>query len=244
MVVAKDNAGTMSLVDHLAELRRRLIVIAVVNLVVTFVLLQFSEQIMVYILALNPGMQLVYINPQELFLVYLQTALIIALVLCSPVTIYQVWSFVSKGLFKKERIYGAIALVLGVFFFGLGVYFSYIVVLPITLGFFVRITIGDIAPMISIQSFSSFANTMLASCGLVFEMPVLAFLFTKLGVISSRALRKKQGVLILIIFIFAAIITPPDVVSQILLGVPMVLLLQLSILISALVERKEKKKDK
>lgn len=233
----------MTLVDHLAELRHRLVIIFVVNLGLAMVLFQFAEKMMAYLLALNPGFTFVFVEPQELFMVYIQLALLLSVIICSPLTIYQLWAFIIKGLYPKERFYGVCSLVAGVGFFALGVVFCYKVALPFTLRFFVNITIDDINPMISIQSFASFCNTMLASFGLVFEMPVLSFLFTKLGVITARGLKRKQGLLILVIFVLAAIITPPDVISQICLGVPMVLLLQISIAVSAFAEKGLKKKE-
>ncbi len=233
--------NSMTLVDHLAELRHRLVIIFVSNLGLAMVLFQFADKMMAYLLALNPGFTFIFVEPQELFMVYIQLALLLSVIICSPLTIYQLWAFISKGLYARERFYGICSLVAGVGFFALGVVFCYKIALPFTLRFFVTITIDAISPMISIQSFASFCNTMLAAFGLVFEMPVLSFLFTKLGVITAQGLRKKQGLLILIIFILAAIITPPDVVSQVCLGVPMVLLLQISIAVSAFAQKGLKK---
>ena len=145
----------------------------------------------------------------------------------------------KKGLYKKEKVYILFSLFFGLICFVVGVLFCYKVVLPITLQFFVRIAIDEVASMISVKAYASFVNMMLLSFGIVFEMPVIIYLLTKFGVIKPEILKKNRGVLIVLIFVFAAVITPPDVVSQTMLGIPMVMLLQLSIFISDLVWKKK-----
>jgi sec-independent protein translocase protein TatC len=116
-------------------------------------------------------------------------------------------------------------------------------VLPTTLEFFVRIAIEEVSSMLSIQSYVSFVNMMLLAFGLVFEMPVIIFLLSKLGIIKPEFLKKNRGIIIVAIFIFASIITPPDVISQLMLGIPMVILLEFSILICTLVYKGKKKEE-
>ena len=116
-------------------------------------------------------------------------------------------------------------------------------VLPTTLEFFIRIAIEEISSMLSIKSYVSFVNTMLLSFGLVFEMPVVVFLFSKLGILKPEFLKKNRGIIIVAIFIFAAVITPPEVISQLMLGIPMVILMEFSILISTLVYKEKQKEE-
>lgn len=237
------NNQEMNLFGHLDELRKRLTVIAVVNLVASAVLFTKADFVLDYFLAINPGMELVFITPSELLVVYFQLSLIMAFILCSPVTFYEIWAFVEKGLYRKEKIYISLTLVFGVIFFIGGVAFCYFMVLPTTLKFFMRIAISDVSSMISIKSYISFINTMLLCFGAVFEMPVLVFLLSKLEILTPDFLRKNRGLLIVVIFILAAVITPPDVVSQIMLAVPMILLLQLSIFICTIVYKTNRKKQ-
>lgn len=237
------NNQEMNLFGHLDELRKRLTVIAVVNLVASAVLFTKADFVLDYFLAINPGMELVFITPSELLVVYFQLSLIMALILCSPVTFYEIWAFVEKGLYRKEKIYISLTLVFGVIFFIGGVAFCYFMVLPTTLKFFMRIAISDVSSMISIKSYISFINTMLLYFGAVFEMPVLVFLLSKLEILTPDFLRKNRGLLIVVIFILAAVITPPDVISQIMLAVPMILLLQLSIFICTIVYKTNRKKQ-
>ena len=183
----------MKLLDHLGELRRRLTVVLAVNLLAAVILFQYAAGIMEYLFAINPGMELIYISPQELLLVYIEIALLAAIVLCSPVTIYQIWAFVSKGLYKHERAYVVVSLLSGLVCFVVGAVFCYLVVLPVTLQFFVRISTEQVAAMISVQNYANFINKMLLAFGIVFEMPVLVFLFSKLDYLHPEAIRDKRG---------------------------------------------------
>lgn len=235
----------LTILEHLTELRKRLVKIAIVNLIATLICYQFIHIIMPLILNLSKGMDLIYISPSELFLVYVKLAIICGIVISSPITLLEVWLFVSKGLYKKEKIYIVLSLIVGIIFFAVGVIFCYIVVLPITINFFIGITIEDIEPMISISSFISFISTMLLSFGAVFEIPIVAFLLSIIGLLKPQMLIKKHSIIILIIFIVAAVITPPDVVSLTLLAIPMVILFELSIGICWGVNKiKDKKKNK
>ena len=233
----------MSLFDHLDELRKRLIIIVIVNFVAAILLFSQTEIIMSYLLEVNPGMELVYTTPSELLTVYIQLSLILAVTICSPITVYQVWAFIEKGLYEKEKKAILFTLIFGVVFFIIGVAFCYFMVLPTTLEFFVRIAIEEVSSMLSIHSYVSFVNMMLLAFVLVFEMPVIIFLLSKLGIIKPEFLKKNRGIIIVAIFIFAAIITPPDIISQLMLGIPMVILLEFSILICTLVYKGKKKEE-
>lgn len=124
----------------------------------------------------------------------------------------------------------------------MGAVFCYFIVLPTTLNFFLKIAITEVKSMISVQSYVSFVNMMLLAFGVIFEMPVVVFLLTKLGLLKPAFLKKNRAYIIIVIFILAAFITPPDVVLQIMLGIPMVVLLELSILVCTLVDKSNRKK--
>lgn len=237
------NIKEMSLFDHLDELRKRLIIIIAVNVIAMVLLFSHTELIMSYLLEVNPGMELVYTTPSELLTVYIQLSFILAITVCSPVTVYEIWAFIEKGLYEKEKKAILFTLVFGVVFFILSVAFCYFTVLPTTLEFFIRIAIEEVSSMLSIQSYVSFVNMMLLSFGIVFEMPVIVFLLTKLGILKPEFLRKNRGIIIVVIFVFAALITPPDFISQLMLGIPMTLLLEFSIIVSTVVYKGKKKKE-
>lgn len=233
----------MSLFGHLDELRKRLIIIVLVNFAAALLLFSKTELIMNYLLDVNPGMELVYTTPSELLTVYIQLSFILAITICSPITVYEIWAFIEKGLYDKEKKAILFTLIFGAVFFILGVVFCYFLVLPTTLEFFIRIAIDEVSSMLSIQSYVSFVNMMLLSFGAVFEMPVIVFLLTHLGIIKPEFLRKNRGIIIVAIFIVAAVITPPDVISQLMIGIPMVLLLEFSIIVSSIVYKKKKKAE-
>ncbi len=237
------NNENVSVMTHLDELRKRLTIIAVANIGAAIFLFNKASIMLDYFLAINPGMKLVYITPSELLGVYIQLSFIIALIICSPVTVYQIWAFIEKGLYDHEKKYIIMSLVFGVLCFVIGVRFCYFMVLPTTLKFFLRIAVSEVESMISVKSYISFINTMLLCFGVVFEMPVIVFLLTKLDIMQPSFLRKNKGIIIVIIFIIAAIITPPDVISQIMLGIPMIILLEFSIKISEVVYKTNKRKQ-
>ncbi len=235
---------TGTLVEHLAELRKRLIIILTVNIAGALICYQYMATLIQLFINLNPGMNLVYISPSELFMVYVKLALLCAVIICFPVSALQIWLFISKGLLKKEQFYVLISFFFGLIFFLAGAIFCYYVVLPVILQFFSRIALEEITPMVSIENYISFCTTMLLSFGAAFELPVAVFLLSGLGLLKPATLRRWHGICILLIFIIAAVITPPDVVSQVLLAVPMIGLLELSMVICWLVDRQRQKTDK
>ena len=235
--------GSMSLSGHLKELRNR-ILICVILLVAMFALcLSFAPQIVTALTDMGEKYDYVYvyIAPQELFLVYMNVALIGALVVCFPVLAYQVYAFCSPGLSSKERVYISGALIAGGLCFLAGVAFAYVISLPFMLRFLIQFTGQvDVAASISIQSYVSFLLTVFVIFGLVFELPVVSVLLTGLGLVKAEWLVKGRKVMVVLIFVLAAIITPPDIVSQIMVAIPMLGLYELSIALSRMVGRARK----
>ena len=235
--------GSMSLSGHLRELRNR-ILICVILLVVTFgICLSFAPKIVTLLTDMGARYDYVYvyIAPQELFLVYMNVALVGAVVICFPVLAYQVYAFCSPGLSGKERAYISGALVAGGLCFLLGVAFAYFISLPFMLRFLIQFTGEvDVSASISIQQYVSFLLTVFVIFGLVFELPVISVLLTGLGLVKAEWLVKGRKVMIVVIFVLAAIITPPDIVSQIMVAVPMLLLYEISIVLSRLAGKAKK----
>ena len=115
--------------------------------------------------------------------------------------------------------------------------------MPTTLEFFIRIAIDEVSSMLSIQSYVSFVNMMLFAFGIVFEMPVLVFILTKIGILKPSFLKKNRGVIVVVVFVFAALITPPDIVSQLMLGIPMLVLFEFSIFVASVVYRRKTREE-
>ena len=235
-----------TIVGHLGELRRRLIWVAVVNLGLAITCFYFMDFFfdLLHSHAINVGMSLIYINPPELFMVYIKLSFVGAIVIASPFTLYNIWAFIRTGLKGSEKTLVIFVLTFGLFFFALGSVFCYIMVIPITLRFFLGMGTEGIDAMISVREFFSFVVTMLVAFGVVFEMPVIVALLARMGFLKEQTLRKNRAVIILLVFVFSAIITPPDVISQIMLGVPMMGLLQLSIYVCRFFEKKHIKAKK
>ena len=232
--------GSMTLSGHLRELRRRILVCVVLLLVVFGVCLGFAPRIVTLLTDMGAryAYVYVYIAPQELLLVYLNVALVAALALCFPVLAWEAYAFCSPGLKGKEKRYTLGALIAGTLCFLLGAAFAYFISLPFMLRFLIQFTAEvDVSASISIDQYVSFLLTVFIIFGLVFELPVVSVLLTALGVIQPSWLVKGRRVMIVVIFFLAAVITPPDVVSQIMLALPMMALYELSILLSRAVGR-------
>lgn len=239
-----DDQGNMTLVAHLREVRNRIALSVLVLIIAFFVCFSIIKPLANSMLemGLNSGFQYVYLSPSELLTSYFKLALILAVVVTSPVLIFQVWGFVAPALSKREKRAVRPALVGGILFFCLGAAFSYLVALPFMIQFLVKFSQSDfIHSSISVASYLDFMIGMLLTFGLVFEEPMLAFVLTSLGILSPQLLRKVRSYAIPLIFLLAAIITPPDVVSQFMVAVPMIILYELSIVISAAVERRRKR---
>jgi sec-independent protein translocase protein TatC len=233
----------MSLSGHLRELRNRILV-CVILLVVTFGLcLSVAPRIVTLLTDMGKRYNYVYvyIAPQELFLVYMNVALVGAVVVCFPVLAYQVYAFCSPGLSGKERAYISGSLIAGALCFLVGVAFAYFISLPFMLRFLIQFTGEvDVSASISIQQYVSFLLTVFVIFGLVFELPVVSVLLTGLGLVKAEWLVKGRKVMIVVIFVLAAIITPPDIVSQVMVAVPMLLLYEISIFLSRAVGKMKK----
>lgn len=223
----------MTVTGHLRELRQRLFWIAAVYLAVSVVCFLFIEKFVNVAIGMSPDFSFVYLSPSELVTSYLKLALILGLVFASPFILWQVWAFVQPGLTESEGKSALSAIVAGFVFFLLGALFCFFVVLPITLQFFYNFNSStEITPSISFNNYMNFVLGMLVAFGAVFEMPVLSFLLARLGLLKPDWLVSARRYAILIVFIVAAIITPPDVVSQCMTALPMLGLYELSILVS------------
>ena len=237
--------GSMSLSGHLRELRNRILVCVIMLVLVFGICLSFAPQIVTLLTDMGKRFQYeyIYIAPQELFLVYMNVALVGAVVVCFPVLAYQIYAFCSPGLSAKERGYISGSLIAGALCFLLGVAFAYFISLPFMLRFLIQFTFTgevDVSASISIQQYVSFLLTVFVIFGLVFELPVVSVLLTGLGLVRAEWLVKGRKVMIVLIFVLAAIITPPDIVSQVMVAVPMLALYEISIALSRVVGKAKK----
>lgn len=234
----------MTVMGHLREIRTRLVRVALVYVVLVVLCFLFIDSVSEALLRLGSGFNFVYTAPAELVTSYVKLTLVCALVLASPFVLYQIWGFVAPALTVREKRLGFLGLLGGLVFFLLGAVFAYFVAIPFMLEFFVNFNNSElITPMISYDNYLNFVLVTAVSFGVVFEMPVLSLLLSQFGILKPQFLRKFRKYALLIMAIVAAIITPPDVVSQVAILVPMMLLYELSVLISSAVVRRKASKN-
>ena len=236
----------MSFLEHLDELRTRLTVSALALLGGFLVAFAFSGYVFDFIMrplqeALPPGGQLVYTEPAEAFLLYLKIAALAGTVLAAPIVMWQLWLFIAPGLYTNEKRYAIPFVLLSSVFFVSGAAFSHYLVFPFAWRFFASFGSDYVEFMPRIApAFSLYAKMALAM-GAVFQMPTLVLFLARMGVVTAGFLVRQIKYAILVIFILAAVLTPgPDVVSQLLMAGPMVLLYALSILIAWAFGRKRR----
>lgn len=231
----------MTLVEHLTELRRRIIITLLAVAIAVVVGFYLSDRIVAYIAEL-PG-PLVYLYPGEAFFVHLKLALVFGLAAASPVILYQLVGFVTPALNDVEKWALFVGIPFAALMFAGGVVFAYQVIVPIAYRFFMSFGSGTLQPVISIGSYVSFVLGIILPFGVVFQMPLVVVLLCWAGILTPQTLIRYRRFIILGVFVAAAIFTPPDVISQTLMSGPMLLLYELSILLGKVVVRKKDKKQ-
>ena len=233
--LVESDAAEPRLLDHLLELRARLLR-AVVGLLIVFVgLLPFGNAL--YALLAEPllqklpaGGQLIAVEVASPFFAPVKLAFFTALIVTTPWLLYQAWSFVAPGLYQREKRLAIPLLVSAVSLFYIGCGFAFFLVLPAVFGFLAQITPEGVAMMTDINAYLDFVLVIFLAFGVSFELPVALVIAVVLGWVTPAQLREARGYAIVGIFVLAAVITPPDVVSQLMLAIPMVLLYELGII--------------
>lgn len=231
----------LTLVEHLDELRRRIIISFAVIFTMSLLAFPFASKILMILKEPSSGLieKLAFFDPQEAFLVNIKIAFFTALLLSLPVILYQLWAFISPAMDEKIKKRWVNFLVFSLGAFISGSLFGFFILLPTALRFLLSFAQESLEPVISVSSYTSFVVLLILGCGLVFEMPVLSYLLTKTGVVTDRFLRSKWKYAVIIIFIAAAVITPtPDAFSMTILAIPMLLLYEVSIWVSKLAKRR------
>jgi sec-independent protein translocase protein TatC len=233
----------MTFLEHLEELRWQIIK-AAIGIVVATLLCVFFIDYIVQDLLLHPlravGLKAQVLSPYGIVLLYMEAVLICGIILSMPYSLYCLWKFVAPGLLPKERHYISHLVFFTSLCFFAGVAFGYFVLLPTALKFFSTFGTQHIDLDIALDQYVSFMLALLLGSGLVFELPMISFFLTKLGLLTPRFMRKYRRHAIVVILIIAAVVTPtPDMVTQILLALPMIVLYEVSILVSRFSQRKE-----
>lgn len=228
-----------SIRSHLLELKRRLTIAVAVYLLGVVVLMNFSDTIYDFIAlplrqALPAGSTMIFIGAPEVFFTYLKVALLVSLFATSPVTLYEIWAFVAPGLYRNEKraflgyLFASIVLLLA------GGAFAYFVVFPLAFKFFLGFANEHIQALPAVKDYLSFALKLLLAFGLSFQIPIVMMILSRLELMDPASIAKKRRFVIVWIFVLAAILTPPDVISQVMLAVPMLALFEVGLLLARL----------
>jgi sec-independent protein translocase protein TatC len=231
-------------VSHLQELRQRIIICLAAVGIAFLVTYYFREKVNVFLLlpfkkVMPAGSSFIFTGVTEAFITYFKIWIITAAAISSPVIIYQVWMFVSPGLYEKERRYVYPLIIWGSVFFAGGVAFCYYIIIPRLYSFFIGFGSDLVIPMPDLKEYVSLTLKLLVVFGFIFEMPLLAYFFARAGIVNYKFLAKKRRYAILAAFIISAVITPPDVISQVLLALPLWGLYELSVIVARFFGKKE-----
>jgi sec-independent protein translocase protein TatC len=234
-----NNSGVeMSFLEHLEELRWR-IIYSLLGIVIGAVLCWIFIDFLVDVILLKPakqsGASLQNLKPFGQLFMYMQIALIGGIIASIPNLFYQLWRFIAPALRKQERKYILAIVIYSSVCFLIGIAFAYFVMLPLTMKFAAQFGSKDIVNQFAIDEYMSIIISVMLAAGLIFELPMVSFFLTKLGILTPKFMRKYRKHAIVVIMVAAAILTPgTDPVSQVILAVPLVLLYEISILISKL----------
>ena len=228
-VKKKNDAGVMTMAEHLKELRNVIISIAATFMVVMLVGYYYASDFVKMCLDLAEGYTFVQTGPAELLGQYVKMAVILGIVAAVPVAIWQIYRFASPGLKKNESRAFLSVMLAGVLFFLVGAVFCVFIVLPFMLQFFLSLNTIEIEGMYSVKEYMTYMYGVIVAFGIIFEIPVVASLLALTGILKPQVMVSGRRLVIVINFIIGAAITPTDVMSQLLVAIPMCLLYEVSI---------------
>jgi sec-independent protein translocase protein TatC len=231
-----------TLISHLLELRSRLLRIMIAVLIAFLPCAYYSNAIFDWlstplVARLPPGQKLIATTVTATFTAPLKLALVAGLLIAMPYVLYQIWAFVAPGLYRREKRFAVPLLVSAILLFYLGVGFSYWFVFPLVFRFFIATTPHNVQLMADVSNYLQFALTLFVAFGVAFETPVAVVLLVLTNLVSLQKLRSVRGYVLIVVFIVAAILTPPDVMSQTAMAVPMYLLYEGGILFAAILRK-------
>lgn len=242
----EEEGRSMGLLDHLNELRARLVRVVIwvaigFGICWAFVDPLFNVLVHPLMQVLPEGTHAQYTTLPEAFFTRMYVAFVAGFFLASPAIFYQIWAFVAPGLYDEEKRYILPIAFLSACFFIAGGAFCYFIVFPFAFDFFISYSTPEIVITPKISDYLSFVLKLLFAFGIIFEMPIFTLFLSRMGLVTAGMMRKAWRYAVVVIFILAAILTPPDVVSQLLMACPMLLLYELSIGVAYVFGRKKKK---
>jgi sec-independent protein translocase protein TatC len=236
---------------HLEELRKRLMIAGGTWMVAFFACYAFAEPLFRYIsepvrAALPAGSSLVFITATEPFFTYMKIAALAALIVSLPVILWQFWAFVAPGLYTHEKRFAISFVSASCLCFGAGSYFGFTYIFPTIFAMLIKFGIGasDVNAMLSMGSYLSLAALMLLAFGLIAEVPIVILILARMGVIDHLWLKRNRKYMVIVAFVFAAIVTPgPDVISQVSLAIPFIILYEVGIVLARLFGKKKAEEE-
>ena len=237
------NNESMPFLDHLEELRWRLIKSIASVLIGAVISFYFIDQIIEFLVkpteALESSMDLQVLKVQGMFMIKWSIALFGGIIISIPVLTFQIWKFVAPGLYIDEKKYIIPLIIFTFLSFLCGLIFAYMIVIPFSLSFFTSVGFEGIQNNFSINYYFSFITWLMIGSGLIFELPVIVFILSVIGLLTPSFMRHYRRYAIVIILVLSAFITPPDPVSLVLMSIPLLVLYEVSIGVSWLVNRKK-----
>lgn len=231
--------GAMPFLDHLEELRWRLIKSVFSVIIMSFVAFYFSDHLLRFIRIPLGDIKLYNIEVTGTFYAYLKISLIAGILGALPIIFYQLWSFISPGLYKKEKWMIFPLVLISTLLFLLGAGFCFVMVLPLSFKFLIGFSGELIENTITIGSYINFVGLLLLAFGFAFQLPLLNYFLGKMGLITSDFLARGRRYAIVIILIVGAVLTPPDIFTQVPLAFPLYVLYEISILVVKLTQKKK-----
>ncbi|MCJ7546195.1 MAG: twin-arginine translocase subunit TatC [Deltaproteobacteria bacterium] len=230
-------------IEHLEDLRKRLIISLIAVGIGFIICYLFSKEIFEFLMmplhrALPTGATMIFTTPAEAFFTYMKVGLLAGVFAASPIVLYQIWLFVAPALYSKEKKYVIPFVCSSTILFVGGAAFGYFVIFPLSAKFFMSFTTDFIQPAPRLKESFSFCAMLLLTFGLTFELPIFILFLSKLGVLDARMLARNRKYVIILIFIVAAILTPPDPLSQVMMAVPLVALYEVSIWVAKIFGRR------
>lgn len=226
----------LTLSEHLEELRGRIIKSVIFLIIASSIFYNFVNIVLPHLI--KPVGKLVFIAPQEAFISNIKIAFFGGLFLSSPFVLYEIWQFISEGLKSNERKYVAIFAPFSFILFVLGAGFGYFLIVPIGIKFLLGFATDILTPMITISRYISFVGMLTFAFGLIFQLPLACSFLTKIGIVTPLFLSSKRRHAIVLMFIAAATLTPPDVITQCLMALPLLVLYEIGIVFSKLAYKK------
>ena len=216
--------------DHLQEFRKRLIICLVVVAIAALACYNYVDDIIA--LLSGPAGKLYFMNPSEVFFTYMEIALYAGILFTLPVLLYEVWAFVAPALWPEERRAVLVILPTAIILFYVGLVFAYYLVIPAAVTFFMGFATQTLQPMFSLESYLSFILALTLPFGFIFELPLIVVFLAKIGLVTGDFLKGKRKILIVIAFIFAAVVSPTtDIFTQTMIAVPLIVLYEISLFI-------------